>query len=382
MNSKNQRIGIALSGGGIRATIYHLGVLKWLAENNLMENITYISSVSGGSLCVGLIYAHNDKKWPSSREYLEKVLPKIEEVIMNNDIQLAALLRMFPFWLHRKVNLLAKVIGKKWFVEGIMPDLAASPVWCVNCTTYETGRRFCITQDEMGDIVIGFAQGHDFRIQDAMAASAGFPFLIGPYALRRDKYNWHASTVDFSIPLNDNRIPGGRFFYLWDGGVYDNLGLESLFHISDSPSGGHLNDEIDYIIVSNASVQSSFKRRAFSASSRRLLDIATDQVSTLRIRSIVGHITQQKNGMFFQIGSNASRILKHSTLDQKYINQIISECLPEHQNAFVRNYRTTLRSPTKANFRMILRHGYEIAKCVSITANSLKAGVKGARSLE
>jgi len=382
MNLKNQKIGISLSGGGIRATIYHLGVLKWLAENGLMESITYISSVSGGSLCVGLIYAHNDKKWPSSCEYLEQVLPKIEEVIMSNDIQLSALLRMFPFWLHRKVNLLARVIGKKWGVDGIMPDLTKTPTWCVNCTTYETGKRFCITQDEMGDIVIGFAESHDFPISDAMAASAGFPILIGPYALRRDKYNWNASAFEFKTPLNDSRIPSGRHFYLWDGGVYDNLGLEALFHISDSPSGGHLTEEIDYIIVSNASIQSSFKSRAFSTSSRRLLDIAIDQVGSLRIRSIVGHIIQQRNGMFFQIGSNASRILKNSTLDQKYINQIIAESLPDYQIAYVKNYRTTLRSPTQANFRMILRHGYEIAKCVYLTASSIKSGVKGARSLE
>ena len=53
-------IGIALSGGGIRATIFHLGLFKWLAENGLLEEVKRVSSVSGASLCVGLIYAHND----------------------------------------------------------------------------------------------------------------------------------------------------------------------------------------------------------------------------------------------------------------------------------------------------------------------------------
>ena len=52
-------IGIALSGGGIRATIFHLGLFKWLAENGLLEEVKRVSSVSGASLCVGLIYAHN-----------------------------------------------------------------------------------------------------------------------------------------------------------------------------------------------------------------------------------------------------------------------------------------------------------------------------------
>ena len=34
-------IGIALSGGGIRATIFHLGVLKWVAEKGVLEEALY-----------------------------------------------------------------------------------------------------------------------------------------------------------------------------------------------------------------------------------------------------------------------------------------------------------------------------------------------------
>jgi len=61
------KIGLALSGGGVRALVFHLGVLKRLAQENLLEEITQISSVSGGSLGTGLIYNLNDLKWPSSK---------------------------------------------------------------------------------------------------------------------------------------------------------------------------------------------------------------------------------------------------------------------------------------------------------------------------
>lgn len=369
MTLAKRNIGIALSGGGIRATIYHLGVLKWLAESKLMESITYISSVSGGSLCAGLVYTHNDKKWPTSQQYLDQVLPAIEETIMGSDMQTSALLRMFPFWIHRKVNLLAKVIGKKWGVSGLMSDLGKTPVWCANCTTYETGKRFGITQDTMGDIVVGYANGHDLPISDAMAASAGFPILIGPYALKRDKFTWNASTFEANVGARDNRVPRGRNFHLWDGGVYDNLGLEALFHISDRPSGGHLSRGVDYIIVSNAGTLSRFRSRAFSSSPKRLLDIAMDQVGILRIRSITGHIRQENNGLYLQIGESASRLLRNSALDPAVINQVISESLPEHQAVFARSYNTTLRRPSKADFSIILRHGYEVAKIVSLVAD-------------
>ena len=46
---KPHNIGIALSGGGIRATIFHLGLFRWLAEHEMLEEIKSISSVSGAS---------------------------------------------------------------------------------------------------------------------------------------------------------------------------------------------------------------------------------------------------------------------------------------------------------------------------------------------
>ena len=39
------RIALALSGGGFRATVIHLGVLARLAEEDQLENVTYLSTV-------------------------------------------------------------------------------------------------------------------------------------------------------------------------------------------------------------------------------------------------------------------------------------------------------------------------------------------------
>jgi predicted acylesterase/phospholipase RssA len=44
------RLGLALSGGGFRATLFHLGVLRRLAELDLLRDVSVISSVSGGSI--------------------------------------------------------------------------------------------------------------------------------------------------------------------------------------------------------------------------------------------------------------------------------------------------------------------------------------------
>jgi predicted acylesterase/phospholipase RssA len=44
------KVGLALSGGGFRASLYHIGVLAKLAEFDLLRHVEYLSCVSGGSI--------------------------------------------------------------------------------------------------------------------------------------------------------------------------------------------------------------------------------------------------------------------------------------------------------------------------------------------
>src|SRR5262245_8362714 len=48
-------IGLALSGGGYRAMLYHLGTLWRLNDANLMRRLGAVSSVSGGSITAGVL---------------------------------------------------------------------------------------------------------------------------------------------------------------------------------------------------------------------------------------------------------------------------------------------------------------------------------------
>lgn len=49
-SSANARIGLALSGGGFRATLFHLGVVRYLHDARQLAKIDHICSVSGGSI--------------------------------------------------------------------------------------------------------------------------------------------------------------------------------------------------------------------------------------------------------------------------------------------------------------------------------------------
>ena len=49
------KVGLALSGGGFRASFYHIGVLARLAEADVLRHVDVLSTVSGGSI-VGAHY--------------------------------------------------------------------------------------------------------------------------------------------------------------------------------------------------------------------------------------------------------------------------------------------------------------------------------------
>jgi predicted acylesterase/phospholipase RssA len=57
-DSSRQRLGLALSGGGFRAALFHIGVLARMAELGMLRQVEVISTVSGGSIIGALYYLH------------------------------------------------------------------------------------------------------------------------------------------------------------------------------------------------------------------------------------------------------------------------------------------------------------------------------------
>jgi NTE family protein len=55
---RQERLGLALSGGGFRASFFHIGVLAQMARLGLLRHVEVISTVSGGSIIGALYYLH------------------------------------------------------------------------------------------------------------------------------------------------------------------------------------------------------------------------------------------------------------------------------------------------------------------------------------
>ena len=245
------KIGLALSGGGVRATVFHLGVLARLAKTPMWDELVHVSTVSGGSLCIALVFEKSGKKWPTATDYLEKTLPQAFAVLTTTDIQRQLLIQTFTrLWqlLAGRAHVLGSLLEKYWGVTSNVSDMPLHPRWTINATCYQTGKNFRFSAERMGDYVTQYVLNPIFPLSDAVAASAGFPVGIGPLKIRTRKYVWQTHDGKKTVkPLYCS-------YHLWDGGVYENLGLEVLYKIgADKKTGRKLRDDVDFCLVSDAS---------------------------------------------------------------------------------------------------------------------------------
>ena len=119
--SKNA-IGLALSGGGVRAAAFHAGVIRYLAEKDLLQDVVHVSSVSGGSLFVGMVFRLADYRWPSSQAYLGDVFPRFRQTLTKRSLQWSAAARLLinPLnwrFLLSRANVVAQAIEALWDVK-------------------------------------------------------------------------------------------------------------------------------------------------------------------------------------------------------------------------------------------------------------------------
>ena len=355
------KIGIALSGGGVRAAVFHLGILGRLAEDKLLEKITRISTVSGGTLVTGLIYSIAGNKWPTSDFFLNKCLGQTRYYLTRRDVQLNAIfcgILQPSALIQKRANLISKSIQNCWKISGNLNDIPHQPRWILNATTYESGKNWrFISQHRMGDYVVNYVEKPNILLADAMAASAAYPELIGALVLDTRKYNW----FKFSGKTIEQTQPKFSKLHLWDGGLYENLGVEALFKIEDECP---YPDDCNFLVVSDASNPIGLKKHTIRPWKRalRLIAISMDQVRSLRARILINHFENHKNsGVYLKIGNTGRKILEDVEANNKLINELTKNSLSADEAKSAEDFETTLRKLTEAEYDLLYQHGWEVA---------------------
>lgn len=375
------RIALTLSGGGVRAMLFHLGVLTYLAERSLLEKVAYISTVSGGTLVTGLVFHFSDYRWPSSKGFLDTVLPSVEDCVARKDLQLRALARfaLIPTnWRHvaTRANVLADAIRREWQITAPLSKLPKSPVWAINATTIETGHRWRFRAEQelaelgacsIGDRDSGYTFDEEFPLAEAMATSAAFPGGISPLVFGAKRRSWYRQGFQGATRSLEQVQPLYANYHLADGGVYDNLGLEPVFDASARKL--RQTCACDYIIAVDAGAPLKPKQwgpiSQLLGFSMRTIDIMRAQQRHLRVRSLVGAIVAQSVRGIFVNAAEPARVAVEQA-KQRGIAAAdtfdTSDLLSPEEAARAAAYKTTLRSPSDDMRKLIRRHGYEVAR--------------------
>jgi NTE family protein len=359
------KIGLALSGGGARAAVFHLGVLRRLAIEGLLEQVEQLSTVSGGSLGIAAMMGTTGMRWPASGAFEQSVYPSLRELLTTTDlftwgaVGWLGLLRFNVRLLRHRAAVLADLLERQWKVAGLLSDLPDRPTWWINTTCLETGKNWRFSKREMGDWQFGRHYAPPFRLADAAAASAAVPYIIGALGLPLPSDGWYVTDPATRKPLR--RIETTGLVHLWDGGAYENLGLEPLYKLQKGLV------DCDFLLCSDASgpltnVANSNPLALLGGhlSAPRLFDIASDQIRSLRSRMLMASILSgQVEGALVRMGNSVRDIDIKAGRERDATDY--AQFQKDEEAALAFKYPTDLKALSTVCFDRIARHGFEVA---------------------
>jgi NTE family protein len=279
-NGLEPGIGLALSGGGFRAMLFHAGALLRLHELGILARVARISSVSGGSISAGFLAAAWSSLQPLDKlssdqfkaKYVEPVLAFSREKIDVGDI-------LTGFLPGTSASAQVAASYDKALLHGItLQDLPDAPQFVFCATNLQTGVLWRFTTPYAGDYVVGRIDRPTFPLSTAVAASSAFPPFLSPVVLMPaagSVTDWPGQAAGAGGAID----PAYRArVLLADGGVYDNNGLEPVVK--------------RYMTVLASDGGAPFARTPTVATDsvlqlRRVFDIVENQVRALRSRDLI-----------------------------------------------------------------------------------------------
>jgi NTE family protein len=235
---------LCLSGGGYRAMLFHLGMLWRLNELGYLPKLDRVSSVSGGSITAAVLalnWGHLDFDACGVARHFQTLVVEPVRRLGRTTIDIPAVLLgvIGPGGVGDRV---AGSYRRHLFGGATLQDLPDRPFFVLNATNMQSGVLWRFTKTFTWDYRVGQIKNPRIELAVAVAASAAFPPVLSPVTLKLDDAAYTPQTgEDLQRPPYTTRV------VLTDGGVYDNLGLETAWKrcrtILVSDAGGNLKPE-------------------------------------------------------------------------------------------------------------------------------------------
>jgi len=284
-------IALCLSGGGYRAMLFHAGAIWRLSELGFLPKLNRVSSVSGGSIIAGLL----GLRWSRlgfdangvARNLVAEVIDPIR-ALASKTIDEGAILGglLMPGSISDRVT---EAYRKHLFGDATLQDLPPDPPrFVINATNVQTGALFRFSRPFIADFRLGMIRNPTLDLAVAVTASSAFPPVLSPVHLEFDASAWSQSGGE-----DLHRAPYLTDVVLSDGGVYDNLGLETAWK------------RYDTILVSNGGGKMAPQEEPKGDWVRhaiRINEIIDNQVRSLRARQVIGSFEAgERHGTYWGI---------------------------------------------------------------------------------
>ncbi|AWN37683.1 patatin-like phospholipase family protein [Methylobacterium radiodurans] len=270
-------IALCLSGGGYRAMVFHLGTLIRLNEAGILGKLSRVSSVSGGSITAAVLGLHwRELRFEDCRATrLDLVTDKVLRMA-STDVDAGAIVGgiLLPGTISDRV---AAAYDRILFDGASLSDLpddgaGEGPRFVINATNVQTAALWRFSRPYMGDYRVGLVKDPDVRLATAVAASSAFPPVLSPLELEVRQPYADDIPAELDSPAYRERVT------LSDGGVYDNLGLETAIKRYETlfvSDGGQK-------VAAEEHPATDWARHAV-----RILDVVDNQVRSLRKRGLI-----------------------------------------------------------------------------------------------
>jgi NTE family protein len=327
-------VGLSLSGGGYRATLFHLGAIRRLNEFAILPKLTTVSSVSGGSILNGFLASRLAKPLSSGIDDFDSEVGRPVREFCSFDIRRWLALEAVIPGTHNSIGL-AKEYDKRLTGGKMLARIPDAPVHVFCTTDLAYGVNWTFTKQTCGDYQAGWQPTPpDWRVSLAVAASSCFPPVFRP--LRPNLDPKQLQDGKDQSPNRDKRIGEISFS---DGGVYDNLGLEPTWK-----------DHETVLASDGGALFPLGGDTGFAWDIGRYIGIPENQALALRKRWLISNfVAQQMKGTYWGIGGT----VKEYGFDYGYSEDLVK--------GFIATIRTDLDSFSEAEACVLENHGYMLA---------------------
>ena len=194
----DKTLGLALSGGGYRATLFGLGSLWRLNDAGLLGRLDRITSVSGGSIIAGVL-AH---RW-SELQFADGRAANFEATVaapvqtfcaqtIDVGTTIKGWLNPFKSAGDYLIDRYQKDLFGSTTLKGLPPAAPDTvPRFVFYATNLQTGRSLRFRQDMIADYMLAVSRTTNVQLSVAVAASSAFPPIFSPIVLRTDPAAWN-----------------------------------------------------------------------------------------------------------------------------------------------------------------------------------------------